>query len=136
MWIRSMMLMLAVGCVGTGDVAEDQTGSVSENSVVGEPFQCVNKASIQVVSCVGKIATLPINIDVKDVRVLNDNELTILSDDLNHLSILDGNILDHNKILNDVELNVLSDFLNKFLVNVSKNDINVCTALLGIPLCK
>ena len=50
--------------------------------------------------------------------------------------MLDGNILDNNKILNDVEVTVLQDFLNKFLINVSKNDIDVCTTVLGVLLCK
>ena len=134
MFIRAMLLTLAVGCVGVGDTAEDQTEAVAQNS--GGGFVCQNKAVLQVVACVGSIAVLPINIDVKDVRALNDNELTILSNDLNHVSILDGGILNNNKILEDAELSVLTDFLNKFDIDVTKNDIDVCTAVLGISLCK
>ncbi|HEU4732722.1 MAG TPA: hypothetical protein VFT22_32725, partial [Kofleriaceae bacterium] len=81
-------------------------------------------------------AVLPINIDIKDVRALNDNELTVLSGDLNKVSILDGGILNNDKILNDLELSVLDDFLNKFNIDVTKNDINVCTSVLGVALCK
>jgi len=134
MWIRSMMLTFAVGCVGVGDAAEDQNGAVAQES--GGGFQCVNKLNIQVVSCVGQVAVLPINVDIKDVRALNDNDLTVLSNDLNNVSILDGGILNNNKILDDVEANVLTDFLNKFDIDVTKNDIDVCTAVLGISLCK
>jgi hypothetical protein len=68
--------------------------------------------------------------------VLDNNKLTILSDDLNHVSILDGGVLNNDKILNDVEVTVLDDFLNKFLINVTKNDIDVCTVVLGVQLCK
>jgi len=137
---RSMMLSLAVGaavcagCVAPGDTADETSAQVSQNS--GGGFQCVNKQDIQVVSCIGSIAVLPINVDIKDVRVLNDNELNVLSGDLNNVSILDGGILNNNKILNDVEVTTLNDFLNKFVVNVSKNDIDVCTTVLGILLCK
>lgn len=137
MLIRTMMLALAVGtfvgCVDSADPADDQTGAVEQHT---GGFSCVNKASISVVQCVGSIAVLPITVNVKDVSVLDDSDLNILSNDLNHLSILDGGILNNDKILNDVEVTVLQDFLNKFLINVSKNDIDVCTTVLGILLCK
>jgi len=137
---RSMMLSLAVcaagaaGCVGTSDAADETADQVTQNSSGG--FSCFNKQDIQVVSCVGSIAVLPINVDIKDVRVLDNNELNVLSGDLNKVSILDGGILNNDKILNDVQLTVLQDFLNKFLINVSKNDIDVCTTVLGVLLCK
>ena len=95
-----------------------------------------NKLSISLVQCIGSISVLPITVNVKDVQALNDNDLTVLSNDLNKVSILDGGILNNDKILNDVEVSVLEDFLNKFLINVSKNDIDVCTTVLGILLCK
>jgi hypothetical protein len=137
MFIRSTILALglgmAVGCVDTGDAA-DETGAASQENLGG--FQCANKLDIQVVSCVGSIAVLPINVNIKDIRALNDNELSVLSDDLNKVSILDGGILNNDKILNDVEVTALQDFLNKFVINVSKNNIDVCTSVLGAVLCK
>jgi len=138
MFIRSTILALglgmAVGCVGTGDASDDPTGATEQDNLGG--FQCANKLDIQVVSCVGSIAVLPINVNIKDVRALNDNELSVLSDDLNKVSILDGGILNNDKILNDVEVTALQDFLNKFVINVSKNNIDVCTSVLGAVLCK
>jgi hypothetical protein len=102
---------------------------VSQNTGSGG-FTCINTGiSVNVVQCVGSISVLPVTIDVKDVRVLNDNELNVLSNDLNYVSVLDGGILNNNKILNDAEVTVLDDFLNKFNVNVTKNDIDVCTLL-------
>jgi hypothetical protein len=132
---RSMMLALGVATAVSyaGTAAADGGGS-TQSSLGG--FQCFNKLDIQVVSCVGSIAVLPINIDIKDVRALNDNELSVLSGDLNHVSILDGGILNNDKILNDVQVTVLQDFLDKFLVNVSNNDVDVCTSVLGAVLCK
>ena len=135
MSIRSVLLALAVGTVGlVGSTATSQADTPSQTSGTG--FACFNKFDIQVVSCVGSISVLPISVDIKNVRVLDDNELNVLSNDLNHVSILDGGILNNDKILNDVEVTVLQDFLNKFIVNVTKNDIDVCTAVLGISLCK
>jgi hypothetical protein len=85
---------------------------------------------------VGSIAVLPITIDVNNVKALDNNQLNVLSGDLNKLSVLDGGILNNDKILNDVEVTVLQDFLNKFVIDVTKNDIDVCTAVLGVSLCK
>jgi hypothetical protein len=141
MLTRSMILTLAVGCWAGGCVAGD-TGDLSADDPTAEtsaatssPWTCSN--NVASVACVGSIALLQlINVDVKNVRALNDNELTVLSNDLNYLSILDGGVLNNNTILNDVELTVLDDFLNKFIINVTKNDIDVCTSVLGILLCK
>jgi hypothetical protein len=123
MWIRSAMLMFAVGCVGADEVADDPTAAVSQD--VNGGWVCGNKSS-KTVGCVGPISILNISVDVKNVKALNKNQLNVLSNDLNNLSILDGNILDQNKILNDVEVTVLEDFLNKFKIIVTKNDILVC----------
>jgi hypothetical protein len=130
MSIRSTLLTLAIGLVGAGTAAADAPKTTNNG---GGGFVCTNGVGV---GCIGSIAVLPITVNVKDVRALNGNELTILSDDLNSLSILDGDILDHNKILNDVELDVLTDFLDKFNINVVGNDVDVCTAVLGIQLCK
>ena len=144
MSIRTMMFVAAVGVLGAvgcaTDAADDSTASVSQNtgggSGSGGTFNtCVNQARnvglivVNDVLCQGTISILPINVNVKDVNVLSNNQLNVLTDDLNHLSILDGGILNNNKILNDVELSVLDDFLNKFNINVVKNDIDVCTLL-------
>jgi hypothetical protein len=129
-----MMFLAAVGlgaCVA--DSADDQTAAVEQHT---GGFNCSNKNSIQGVGCVGSISVLPINVDVKNVGVLDNNNLTILSNDLNNLSVKDINVLDNNKILNDVEVSVLEDFLNKFNINVTKNNIDVCTTVLGVLLCK
>jgi hypothetical protein len=130
MSIRSTLLTLAIGLVGGGTAAADVPKTTNTG---GGVFHCTNGVGV---GCIGSISVLPITVNIKDVRALNGNELTVLSDDLNNLSILDGDILDYNTILNDVELDVLTDFLNKFNINVTKNDIDVCTAVLGIQLCK
>jgi hypothetical protein len=130
---RSMMLAFAVACLGVGTAAADQGAATNSG---GGGFTCLNKASIAGVECVGSIAVLPITVDVKNVGVLNDNDIDVLSNDLNHLSVLDGGILNHDKILNDVEITVLQDFLNKFDIDITKNDVDVCTTVLGALLCK
>jgi len=138
MFIRSMILALgigsaAVGCVGA-DAAEDPNSSdtSTETSAVLGGFSCVNGVSVL---CTGNIL-VPIDINIKDVRVLDNNELNVLSNDLNKVSILDGGILNNDKILNDVQLTVLQDFLNKFNIDVTKNDIDVCATVLGALICK
>src|SRR5262250_3214740 len=126
--IRSSILAIALagimGCVGQ-DSAVDEASTAQESG--GGLFDCQNKASISGVQCVGDISILNgITVNVKDVNVLDGNKLSVLDGDLNNLKVLDGNILDQNKILNDVQTTVLNDFLNKFNINVTKDDVDVC----------
>ena len=129
MSFRSMTLALAVGAAATFGFAGASQADGGGGG--GGGFACTNKLDINVVECLGVVAVLPIKVDIKDVGVLNDNDLSVLSGDLNKVSILDGGILNHDKILNDLEVTVLQDFLNKFAIDVTKNDIDVC-ALVGI----
>ena len=130
---RSMMLACAVTFLAAG-AAVASPGAATNNG--GGGFNCQNKASISGVECIGSISVLPVTVDVHDVGVLDGNYISVLNNDLNHVSVLDGNSLDYNTILNDVEVTVLQDFLDKFVIDVTKNDIDVCTTVLGALLCK
>ena len=130
---RSMMLVCAigalgaVGCVGASDAADES--ATEQHTGGGGLFDCQNNGSVSVV-CTGDISILnglTVNVD----KTLNDNQLNVLSGDLNNLKVTDINILDGNKILDDVKVVALNDFLNKFNIDVTKNDIDVC-ALVGI----
>jgi hypothetical protein len=139
---RSMMLVCAigtlsaVGCVATGDTSDEAATAQDVTSHGGGSglFDCENKASISGVQCIGSISILNgMTVNVSNVGNLDADQLSVLSGDLNNVKILDGNILDGNKILNDVDASVLNDFLNKFNIDVTKNDISVC-ALVGLCL--
>lgn len=133
--IRSMILAVAivgaVGCVAQ----DDQTASVEQHT--GGSSGCTNNSVISGVTCVQSISILNgLTVNIKDVGVLDGNKLSVLSDDLNNLSILDGDILDYNTILNDVQVTTLNDFLNKFNITTTVSKIDVC-ALVGIlQICK
>jgi hypothetical protein len=101
-------------------------------------FSCTNNGGIQVqVVCTGPISVFaPVTVTVKNTRALDNNEINVLSGDLNNLQVSDNNIADGNKVLNDVDAAVLNDFLNKFHINVSQNDIQACTAIAGVSVCK
>jgi hypothetical protein len=135
--IRSMILACAigalgaVGCVGASDAADE---TATEQATGGGLFDCQNNHSVSVV-CTGDISILN-GLSVSVDKVLNGNQLSVLSGDLNNLKITDINILDGNKILNDVEVTVLNDFLNKFNINVTKNDIDVCALIGVLQVCK
>lgn len=140
--IRSMMLVCAigalgaVGCVGASDAA-DETAVGQATGGGGGFFDCQNNGSVSVV-CTGDISILN-GLTVSVDKVLNDNQINVLQDDLNNLKITDINILDYNKILNDVEVVALNDFLTKFnVLNLTKNDIDVCAVvnILGLQICK
>lgn len=132
MSIRSFVLTAAIGFAGFGTATASATPATTNNGG-GGGFVCKN-GDIGV-GCIGTIAVLPINVLIKDVGILDDNDLKILSDDLNNVSILDGGILNNDKILNDVDVTVLNDFLDKFGIDVSKNNIITCTSVLGLPVC-
>lgn len=137
--IRSMMLVCAigalgaVGCVASSDAADDGVVAQETSHGSGALFDCNNVASISVVQCVGTLLNLNLlNIDVKDVRVLDDNEIKILDDDLNNLDIGNINILNVTNVLNIVKSSVLSDFLTKFNIPVVGNKVGVCAPILGV----
>ena len=140
--IRSMILAVAlagaVGCVAP-DGATDES-AVEQQTGSGGLFDCQNKASISGVQCVGDISILNgLTVNIKNVNVLDGNKLSVLDGDLNNVKILDGNILDGNKILNDVANVTKNDFLNKFNINVATGDICALATVIGIgvlQVCK
>lgn len=139
---RSMMLVCAigalgaVGCVASSDASDEAAtaqDTTSHGGGSGALFNCQNVASISVVQCVGSILDInALNVNVQDVKVLDDNQLKVLDDDLNNLNIGNINILNVTDVLNIVKSSVLSDFLNKFNINVDKNNVKVCAPILGI----
>ena len=133
MWLRVLLLTCVVGCLDVGNVSDGQPGSISQD--VGG-VTCINKFGIQALSCVMNISVLPIEITVALPRFLNSNELSILSDDLNAVAIRDANVTDPNKILSDVEAVILDDLRNKFGIPIDRDDIDVCTNVLGTQLCR
>jgi hypothetical protein len=132
MSIRSTLFTAAIACAGFG-VAAAEPAPAADTSSGGGGFRCVNGVGV---ACVGSVAILPITVNIKDVRALDNNELNVLTNSLNKISILDGDILDHNKILNDLEVGVLQDFLDKFDIDVARDGIDVCTSVLGLSLCR
>src|SRR5262245_28649314 len=88
MWIRSAILMVVVGCVGAGDAVDSSATAVAASSPIR--FHCLNHTSIHVVTCDGSISLFPITITINSLRVLSDNDITILSNDLNDLSLGDA----------------------------------------------
>lgn len=130
MLTRSMMAALAVGFLAAGCVTEEQA-----KEEMTETAEAYTSGSWECKNLVGAVTCnhifLPITVDIKNVDVLSDNELSVLEGSLNNLNIL--NILNHSKILNDVEATVLKDFLNFGEINITKNNVLVCVVvnLLG-----
>jgi hypothetical protein len=132
MWIRSLLLVCAMGCVGVGPA--DDENVASQPSTI--PFHCLDTGSIHVVVCSGSISLFPITITIDELSILSDNHIDILSDDLDDLAVLDGDLVDHDRILDDAESRVLGDFLDKFHLTVSRDRIAVCTVVAGAQLCR
>ena len=134
MWIRTLLLMFAIGCAGVGDAAEPTVATVTDNATVN--FHCLNHTSIHVVTCSGSISLFPITITIDSLRVLSDNDLTILSDALDDLSVLDRDLLDHTKILDDVEARVIDHFFDWYAIVLDRTAVVVCTVVAGTQVCR
>jgi hypothetical protein len=128
------MLLCATSCVDAG-AAEAQAPASAVAQTITTDFHCLNHTSIHVVTCDGSISLFPITITIENLRVLSDNEISILSDDLNDLAILDGNLVDHDQILGDLETGVLENLANQLAISVTRNDIAVCTLVASAPIC-
>jgi hypothetical protein len=127
-----LAMMFAVGCVDAGQPPEERLATTSQHVM---NFHCLNDTSIHVVTCSGSISLFPITVTIDSLRILSDNELSLLNDDLNDVSILDGGILDGNQILDDVEARVADTFLEKFHVVVTTAEVAVCTLVVGTQIC-
>lgn len=131
MLIRAALPLLIAGCVAAGDAP---TGSVAQDTRV--PFHCLNDTSVHVVVCHGSISLFPITVTVDDLSVLSDNQISILSDELDDVALLDDGLGNAGEILDDVETRVLADFVDRFAVPVTRDAIAACTVVLGAPLCQ
>jgi hypothetical protein len=130
--IAIFVALCAGGCVA-GSPAEERRATATQDVLA---FHCLNHTSIHVVTCSGSISLFPITITIDSLRVLSDNEISLLNDDLNDVSILDGSILDDNQVLNDVEATVADTFLDKFHLVVTTAEIAVCTVVAGAQSCR
>ena len=130
--IAVLVMLFLVGCVETERSTPERRETVMQDV---RNFHCLNHTSIHVVTCSGSISLFPITITIDSLRVLSDNELDILDDDLNDVSVLDGSVLDGNQVLNDVEAQVADTFLDKFHLVVTAAEIAVCTVVAGNQTC-
>ena len=124
------MLALVAGCTGA---AEDQAPVVAQADTVG--FTCLNALAPHVVSCHGSISLFPVTVTVQHVRVLSDLELDVLTGDLNHLTVIDGNVTDGSTLLDDVGVTVLDGYLDDLDIELTRDDITVCIAVSGTQVC-
>lgn len=126
-----MMLVLGAGCAGppTGDHS-----AVEQADAVG--FTCLNALAPHVVSCQGTISIFPLTATVTHVRVLSDIELDVLAGDLDHLTVIDSNILDGSTLLDDAGVTVLDAYLHELDIELTREDITVCIAVSGTQVCK
>jgi hypothetical protein len=125
------MLVLAAGCTAT---AEDRAPVVAQADTVR--FTCLNALAPHVVSCRGSISIFPLTATVDHVRVLSDIELDVLTGDLDHLTVIDSNILDGSKLLDDVGVTVLDAYLDDLDIELTRDAITVCAAVSGTQVCE
>jgi hypothetical protein len=132
MWTQSLILMFAIGCVAS-DPAQPVVDTVAQHTTV--PFHCLNHTSIHVVTCDGTISLFPITITIEDISIVSDNHLTILSNELDDLSILDGGVVNRDQVLDDVEARVIRDLADVFGIILTASEISVCTEIPGGHAC-
>lgn len=131
MWIRAALVLLVASCLATESEPQD---TVAQTTTI--PFHCLNDTSVHVVVCHGSISLFPITVTIYDLSVLSDNQIDILSGDLDELAVLDDGVANASRILDDVETRVLTDFVDRFAVPVTRDAIAACTVVLGAQLCQ
>jgi hypothetical protein len=124
MWLRSLILMFAVGCAGVddatvSDTADDLSGPVSDMTARKGNAGCT--AFLQVASCLVLVNNIPITVIVTKNNIVTNNDLSYLVNTLNNVSILDKNETNISKILSDLA--------------VAASVIGSATACQGTILC-
>ena len=133
-----MSTIFATGCIDSSQNHYNE--SSLESSVLNPvPWNC-HWGSDGKLHCDGRVIVLDLEVVVKDLPWPPPEEMEILMEDLDAESIrlqntLD-NTLDHNVILKSIEDVFVMDFNDKFGVDVTRNDIEVCTSVLGALLCR
>jgi hypothetical protein len=107
-------------------------------------YTCVNQnhQGVQVGQvCIGQVGPItvnpdvyaPVTVTVGDVNVLNDNQLTVLSNDLNNITIQNNDIQTY---VQNIKVKVLSDFHDVYGINITDNVVSVCcTPPNSTPVC-
>ncbi len=129
MWIRSLMLMFAVGCAAVGDTTTNEaTDELSGpvDTAKSNNFHCSKNIVLGLVNigCIGSVVafgniTVPVIVTV--ANNLNNNQVNVLTDNLNHVAIAD-----QNKVL----VNILDD-----LAAAAAVFGDACATGLGITSC-
>jgi hypothetical protein len=125
------MLVLWAGCAGPG---AGDTSTVEQSDAVG--FTCLNTLAPHVVSCHGSISIFPLTVTVDHVRVLSDIELDVLTGDLDHLTVVDSNVGDGSQLLDDVGVTMLDAYLHELDIELTRDDLTVCTVVSATQLCQ
>ncbi len=82
-----------------------------------------NGVTVVNVQCSSILSNITVN--VKDVRVLSDNELKTL------VAVLNDTDVD----IEDIEAKVLNVFIKDFKINIEDNDVAVCITVGSIKTC-
>ena len=125
------LLVLGAGCAGP---PAESRSTVDQADAVG--FTCLNELAPHVVSCHGSISIFPVTVTVHHVRVLTGIELDVLAGDLDHLTVIDSNLLDGSKLLDDVGVTVLDAYLHELAIELTRDDLTVCAAVSGTQVCE
>lgn len=100
-------------------------GSVGTAQAAALDFKCNQVVGVNVVSC-NEITVKDIKVEITGNRVLSGNEITAVQNVLNNNDIL---------VFEDKLIALYKSF--NPTINITKNDINVCTGLLtGVVVCK
>lgn len=98
-------------------------GAAVGNAADGD-YKCnQNGVSVVNVQCSNILNNITVN--VKDVRVLTDNEIVKLENVLNNTDVN----------IEDIEAKVLNVFINDFKIDIDDTDVTVCITVGSIKTC-
>ncbi|MDI6102725.1 hypothetical protein QLQ12_29310 [Actinoplanes sp. NEAU-A12] len=115
----------AAAAPGSAPAASTQASKPS-----GKNYTCSNQGGgpNHKVTCIGTVNGNNVTVNVGDVNVLSNNNLTLLQNVLNDVTVQVAN-LDVDTQIKQIEASVLTFYVSKLLIPITVDKIQVCVAV-------
>lgn len=124
MWIRSMTLICAAGCLTASNDPDSSPTTVTEH-ITGTFIGCALRGP-QEMDCSGTISIFPVEIRIISLVVLDNVAQNLILNGVGSVAKKDANSSDPDGIANDLETRLFNDLVKVAQLPLTKDDITVC----------